>query len=242
MTNSDRRVLTPDLGVGMRAALQGWQAEMWTALPGYVTKFDPVKLICEVQPTIQARVTLSDGTKEWKTFPKLLDCPVVFPSGGGFTLTFPIAVGDEVLVVFSSRCIDSWWQSSGVAVQAELRMHDLSDGFVIPGPRSVPKVPVDVSTTDVRLRNADGTTYFGIDPSGVASVVSASEVDVTAPSMVLTGAVTITGNVAITGSLTVSGAVVALDFVTPTLPSYVLHQHDNVRGGPDLCNKPVTGT
>ena len=72
--------------------------------------------------------------------------PVVFPGGGGFALTFPVAAGDECLVVFASRCIDAWWQSGGVGEPMEPRMHDLSDGFALIGVRSQ---PAHVSRRDV---------------------------------------------------------------------------------------------
>ena len=132
----DRRALLNDPVELALAQNQGLQAGLWTALPGIVTKFDPAKMTCEVQPAIKGYVRGPKGDASWVKMPLLVDCPVVFPGAGGFTLTFPIKAGDEVLVIFAARCIDSWWQSGGIQVQAELRLHDLSDGFVIPGPRS----------------------------------------------------------------------------------------------------------
>jgi hypothetical protein len=95
--------------------------------------------------------------------PLLINVPIVFPASGGFLLTLPLAAGDEVLVVFASRCIDSWWQSGGVGRPMEARMHDLSDGFAIPGPRSQAKLPgAAVSTTKAQLRNNAGTVYLQV--------------------------------------------------------------------------------
>ena len=42
---------------------------------------------------------------------------MVFPGGGGFALTFPVAAGDECLVVFASRCIDDY--ETGVRLAQE---------------------------------------------------------------------------------------------------------------------------
>jgi len=150
----------------LRAALDGRQAQIWTALPGIIESFDAEKGTCKVQPAIQAKVRAKDGTISDVKLPVLVDCPVVFPHGGGWTMTFPLAEGDECLVVFASRCIDSWWESGGVQVQAELRMHDLSDGFIIPGPCSKGKVPSSVSTDQVELRNADGTLSLSTTATG----------------------------------------------------------------------------
>lgn len=92
---------------------------------------------------------------------------MVFPGGGGFELTFPLAAGDEGIVVFASRCIDAWWQQSGVQPQAELRMHDLSDGMFIPGMFSQPRLPSPAPSTSVpTLRNSDATVKLEFIPGG----------------------------------------------------------------------------
>lgn len=137
---------------------------LWTALPGIVQSFDPVAMTCQVQPAIQGKVRSEDGTITLVNLPMLLDCPVVFPHGGGCSMTFPIKPGDECLVVFSSRAIDLWWQSGGVQPPVEMRMHDLSDGFVLVGAYSQPKVLQNVSTAAVQLRSDDGQAFFELNP------------------------------------------------------------------------------
>ncbi len=110
-----------------------------TALPGVIQSFDPDAVTCVVQ------ICGKDiGLGPWGSIAKpssldyhlLVDVPVIFPRGGGVTLTFPVADGDECLVIFADRCIDFWWQSGGVQEHVDWRSHDLSDAFVIPGPQS----------------------------------------------------------------------------------------------------------
>lgn len=240
----DRRELADDPGASFRAAFAGMQSGLWTAMPAAVTSFDAAKMTAEVQPSVQGRIQDQFGNFRWANMPLLVDCPVVFPSGGGFSLTFPVAAGDECLVVFASRCVDSWWQSGGIQVQAEMRMHDLSDGFVLVGPRSQPRVLAAVSATEVQLRSDDGGTYVSIDGGGNVGVVAAGDLVATAAGQatLTAAAITLNGPVVVNGTITATGLVSAPDFATPTLPSYVLHQHDNVRGGPDLCNPPLIGT
>lgn len=148
----------------LRVAMHGNQAKLWTAMPGIVESFDADKMTCVVQPAIKGVFSMSDGSTYEVTMPLLLDCPVHFVGGGGFSLTFPVTSGDECLVVFASRCIDAWWQSGGVQSQAELRMHDLSDGFAIVGFHSQPRA-FGVSTANVQLV-ADGDVVMDIPPSG----------------------------------------------------------------------------
>ncbi len=100
-------------------------------------------------------------------------------------MTFPIAEGDEVLVVFTSRCFDAWWQlGTPPRQQAEFRMHDLSDGFAIPGPRSQPRVLTNISTTGVQLRDDEGETYVDIT-DGTITLVAPTSVIVQAPQITL---------------------------------------------------------
>ena len=91
------------------------------------------------QPAIQSCVVDSASQGEPVVLPLPLDCPVQSPAGGRFTRTFAVKAGDECLVVFASRCIDACGLSGGVRNQSVLRMHDLSDGFTLPGlPRCRP--------------------------------------------------------------------------------------------------------
>lgn len=147
--------------------LDGRQSTIWTAIPCIVNSVDLDAMTCEAQPAIQGVIENEDGSTQNVNLPLLADVPIVFPSAGGFLVTMPMAKGDEVLVVFSSRCIDAWWQSGGINLPMEARMHDLSDGFAIPGPRSQPNVPSgDISSTDLQIRNDAGTTYLSIKANG----------------------------------------------------------------------------
>lgn len=168
----DRRERDNDPETALRVALEGWQASIETSVVGIVQSFNPVAITCTVQPAIQARMRGPDGALSWVSLPLLVDVPVVFPSGGGYTLTFPVAKGDEALVVFSSRCIDAWWQSGGISPQVEMRMHDLSDGFALIGPRSQPRVLPGYSAATVQLRADDGSAYIELAAGQLVNVVA----------------------------------------------------------------------
>lgn len=238
----DRRERLDDPIVAMRAAMQGERVTLWTALPGIVQSFDAARMTAEVQPAVMAQVEAADGSKAWVKLPLLVDCPVMFPGAGGFTLTFPVRAGDECLMVFASRCIDLWWQQGGIREQADFRLHDLSDGFVVLGPRSQPRMMPGISATDVQLRSDDGAAFVSIAPSGNIAVTTPASVAVTAPAITLTGAVSITGTLAVSGTVTAVGTVTGGDLATPALPSYAVHQHENVRGGSDRSGFPAIGT
>jgi len=197
----DRKERVDDELASLRAMLRGWQVGMWTALPGVIESFDGDSQTCAVQLAIKVPVRANDGTVTTAALPPVVNCPVQFPSGGNCTLTFPVAPGDECLVVFASRCIDAWWQSGGVQEQAEWRMHDLSDGFALLGFRSKPRVLANVSTSSTQLRSDDGATYIDLNPgAGTLKLVAPGGLEIDAPTMrvnspesTFTGALTVEG-------------------------------------------------
>lgn len=208
----DRQQLLNDPEASMRIALEGKQAQIWTALPCIVDSVNWTQMTIECQSAIQGTNEDGDGNVTFVNLPKLVDVPICFPSAGGFTLTLPLKQNDEVLVVIASRCIDAWWQSGGVQKPAEIRFHDLSDGFCIPGPKSLPNVISNISTTTAQLRNNAGSAYIEIDASG---------------------------NINIKGNLMVTGSITATEEVTGN--GVALSTHEHLAGTLEAPNGPVTG-
>lgn len=166
----DKNERIDSLFVAIKEAIAGAQPSMWTALPGIVQSYNAAAGTCEVQPAIQAQVTDKNGKKTWTNLPLLVDVPVQFIGGGDFVFTMPVKKGDEGLIIFSCRCIDSWWQQGGVQKQAEMRMHDLSDGFLIAGFRSQARKLSNVNEDFPELRNLTGTLKFGMTDVGFKMV------------------------------------------------------------------------
>lgn len=202
----------------------GQQSQIWTALPGIIQSFNPEAMTAEVQPAIQG--VLSDpktGAATNANLPLLVDCPVHFPSAGGVSLTMPIAAGDECLIVFASRCIDAWWQQSGVQPPMVYRMHDLSDGFCLPGVKSKPRALATYSATTAQLRSDDGSTYVEIDPAGgIVNIVAPGGCNITTPELHVSGDIT-------TGSGSTFNGI-----------SFDSHTHSGVTAGSDETGAPVT--
>lgn len=238
-----------DLQVSVSAALDGRQAEIWTAIPALVVDVDYSDVTISAQPAIQSVLTQKDGTTQNITLPLLIKVPICYPKGGGFAITFPIKKDDEVLIIFSSRCIDAWWQQGGVQPQAEMRMHDLSDGFAILAPQSQAKKISNISQNSIQMRSDDGATYISVaDNKNVtinttgnlitnganltatlsgsltascssASITATSNINLTAPQINLNGNVSISGSANVVGGLTNAGT------------NYATHVHGGVQTG-----------
>lgn len=253
----NRDELIDDIEESVRIALDANQAALWTSLPGIVQEVDLVAQAVSVQPAIRPKIVNKSGEYEDGSFPLLINVPIVWPRTQNFALTLPVAIGDEVLVVFASRCIDAWWESGVESAQAEVRFHDLSDGFAVFAPTSQPKRFNNVSANSVQLRDKDGTTYLEVAPGGVARVIADSAVEIVAPSVTVnsnTATVTtstaeidasvsvyvespniqLDGSVLVSGSLTVDGALVAggIDFSS--------HVHSGVTPGGSNTGVPVS--
>lgn len=151
---------TGQLSETIKSATDGMSAQMRVCLPGVIQSFNPQDVTCVVQLAVNGQ----EGNRS-VMLPLLPDLPVIFPRGGGVTLTFPVAAGDECMVVFADRRIDFWWQSGGIQESAAVRTHDLSDAFVIVGPQSQSQKISGISTVAAQLRSDDGTTVISLDPA-----------------------------------------------------------------------------
>ncbi|MBC0852644.1 Gp138 family membrane-puncturing spike protein [Pantoea stewartii] len=188
------------------------------SLPGIVQSFDPATCTCTVQPAIAGQGVDEKGQIQSAPLPLLTDVPVIFPRGGGCTITFPVKTGDECLVVFSDRCIDFWWQNGGVQEPVDPRQHDLSDAFAIVGPQSQAQKISGISTTSVQVRTDDGSSFIELMQGG--------NVNITTPLL------TVNGNVQVNGTVTSTGDQVAKGI------SQTGHVHSGVQSGSSQTGGP----
>ena len=213
----DQRERVPSLHTAILTALEGWQTAMWTAMPAVVVSFNASAQTIEAQVTVSVPIYDENNQQQFMNIPLLRDVPVIFEGGGDYVMTFPVSAGDECLVVFGSRCIDSWWgqgANSPTSVQppqADWRMHDLSDGFAIVGPRSLPRKLSGVSTNTSQWRNLAQTCYVELTETQVNIVaalglfvdtINASVLNVTTINNVTS--VNSTGNITTSGGSFVS--------------------------------------
>ena len=72
-----------------------------------------------------------------REYPPLLQVPFIVLGGGSSSLTFPISVGDNCLLLFCDFEIDRWWESGEAQPSNYDRKHDISDAFAIIGIHSM---------------------------------------------------------------------------------------------------------
>lgn len=192
--------------------------QLRVAMPGIIQSFDPDNITAVIQPAIRAVERDNDGNTSTTDYPLLVDVPVAFPRGGGCTLTFPVAPGDECLVIFADRCIDFWWQNGGIQEPVDTRMHDLSDAFAIVGPQSQAQKISGISTTAAQLRTDSGAAFIEIAVGGAVTITSPQ----------------ITFN----GPLRVNGTITSTDDQVAAGVSQVMHTHGGVKPGDGNTGAP----
>lgn len=120
-------------------ALDAWVGDAVAGLHvstvGRIESYDAAKQRAEVQPMIRRGVVLEDGTRTTELHPIITDVPVVFPGSGGYSITWPIAKGDTVLLVFADQSLDRWLPRGDIVDPADDRSHTLTDAIAIPGIR-----------------------------------------------------------------------------------------------------------
>lgn len=176
---------------------QAIMSAMRVSIPGIIQSFDPDAVTAVIQPAIKGVEHDASGSEVSVNLPLLVDVPVIFPRGGGCTLTFPVSAGDECLVIFADRCIDFWWQSGGIQEPVDGRMHDLSDAFCIVGPQSQAKKISGISTTAAQLRTDDGAAFIELAAGGAVTITS--------PQITINGPLQVNGEITSTGDQVAGG-------------------------------------
>ncbi|HGJ5857346.1 MAG TPA: Gp138 family membrane-puncturing spike protein [Arsenophonus nasoniae] len=220
-------------------------SQLRVAMPGIIQSFDARKVTCVVQPAIKGALTDSQGHVQSVNLPLLVDVPIVFPRGGGVTMTFPIKSGDECLVVFADRCIDFWWQNGGIQEAIDPRQHDLSDAFAFIGVQSQKQKISQISTDAMQLRSDDGATYFEVNPTTQKmKIVAPGGLDIITPEATFSERVTIKGLLSWLGGMvgsTASGVAAKITGVIEFLGTLTAngkridetHTHKGVKSGGD---------
>lgn len=211
-----------------------------TSYPGKIKSFDPDTQIATVQVARERYVDNLNSLNVMQESPILVNVPVHFPQGGGYSLTFPIAVDDNCLVMFAERGCSHWLNGdsmvigtykSGVPKADFFRKFDVNDSFALVGFNSIPKAIPAFQAASVELRSADRAQRVTLIPGGLMEVRTQDTVDLVAPTVNITGNVNITGDVTISGKLDVQGIIKSFTDVIAKVISLFGHTHTSSTPG-----------
>ncbi|CAH9016607.1 putative baseplate assembly protein [Vibrio phage 120E34-1] len=146
----------------LRQAFRELSKELGTSIAGHVLAFDTATQLAQVQVGIFA---VDAKGKKIKPDP-IIECPVEFSGGGGWSFEHELNPNDEGLIIFSQRCLDAWIQTGGMAENPIARFHDKQDACFIPGVRSKKNAIKDFQNNGIRLRNEDASVYHWLKNDG----------------------------------------------------------------------------
>lgn len=125
--------------------------DVLTTLPARVESYDRATQTVDAQP-----LPASFQGADVVPFPILRGVPVAFPRAGGASITWPIAVGDFVLLHFASRAIERWLADGTEGDPQSRRAQHLSDAVAVPGVWPSGDRLADVPVADLEMRPPTG--------------------------------------------------------------------------------------
>jgi len=166
---SDRQPTELD---GVANAVDALQTAIRTFTPGTVVKYNAATQRADVQPSIKC--ITADGKA--LTLPQIVECPVAWPRGGGWSMHWNLAPGDTVGILVSDRELDLWMTQGGQVEPRTTRRHELTDAIVLPGLNTDLDPNAAALPTELRLGREDGTATLLIGLDGTVTLEAAVNV------------------------------------------------------------------
>lgn len=194
----------PDMGQIIKTSGLSMASNLNCMRVGIVQEFYPDDLTVQVRLVNKRNIGLNpDGTQNVREiapiYAKVCYCNPF--------ITYPIKKGDECVVLFSDREIESWFITGEANPEGYTRMHDLTDAVALIGVRSIPQM-IQIITDALHL-------FYGSSDIQLKD----AQIDITTPTLNITGNTTQTGNITATnlsataaasGTFTASGKTITV--------------------------------
>lgn len=137
-----------DLGKACRDLVESMIGEIHTCMPGKIESYDYTRQKATVTPLL--RRPYLDGSNV--DYEPILEVPVVFPSSGSASITFPLNAGDTILLVFSERSLENWLPAGGKVNTSIASTHSVADAIAIPGLFPLNHTGAAANNTDLQVK------------------------------------------------------------------------------------------
>ena len=166
-----------NLATALRFAFRQSLKDIYTCMPGIVESYDDTTRRAVVRGALN--IVKTDGDEVPRE--AIHNVPVIFPSGGGFSLTFPLGQGDPVLLVYSQRGLSEFKRSLDLSTPDADGFFAEKDAVAIPGfgPLveeiehliAVDSDGVSIKTTGTFAIEADDVTFRSPTDESARSIV-----------------------------------------------------------------------
>lgn len=175
MANKSQTQLESVIQTAIETALK----EVHTCLPAVVTSTDRMnEQLIDCQLTIKRKLA-----GQLVLLPLLVNVPIRYFKSSTFSVTFPIEIGDHVMIIFSERSIDTWLTQGGLQAPFDVRRHALSDAFAIPMMYPQTDIVPNFDTDNLQIKTNSGNTKITVDRNEGIDIFSTGNVDVTCANM-----------------------------------------------------------
>lgn len=128
---------TPDLGQIIKSAGLSTASELNCMRIGIVQEFYPDDLTVQVQIAAKKQIGLNmDGTQRVRDYAPIY-AKVCYCNP---FISYDIKQGEECVLLFADREIESWFINGDINPDTHTRMHDLTDAVALFGIRSIPNM------------------------------------------------------------------------------------------------------
>lgn len=158
-------IVTPSLYETLMRLESEIFGSLYVSEPGQIVTINTALWTAQVQPAFK-RVQ-EDGTVVNR--PILPDVPIWIPGGGGAWLQFPIAPGDNGLLVYMDRDMGTWFIQGGQAPPPTYRKHDVSDAVFFPALKPLSTTAPAIPSDRARLISAGGAEV-AVTTAGLVSI------------------------------------------------------------------------
>lgn len=172
----------PDLTTVLKSVINKVGLELNCVRVGIIQSFNPDDLTAEVLIANKKSLGLNkNGTQKTRNYAVITAkicycCPFI---------TYPIAQGEECILLFNDRELESWFISGEIQPEAYQRMHDLTDCIAIVGLRSLAKmITIMADTLHVFYGNSD------VQIKSDSITANTTEVSINAPTITASGTLT----------------------------------------------------
>lgn len=136
--------------------------DIWISIPGIIETYNSSTKRCTVKPALNIRLT--DGITAQQT--SIVNVPVVWPSGGGFTLLSPLPAGTPVEIKFSQRGITKFKETFSTEDPGS-GIFNKDDAVVIPSYGGLSVTPA--TENGISIQSEDGTNYIFVESGNIES-------------------------------------------------------------------------
>lgn len=140
------------------ALAQSTRKRIRTIVPATIVSYAAQVATVQVAP-------FEDG----EIIPPIPSCPVRFPSGGGWSITWTLLPGDHVELHVPDRSIDELRATGAAYDPADKRMHPLDGCFVWPADAGTPAPIASTSSPNLVITGPAGEA-LSITPAGTVSI------------------------------------------------------------------------